>query len=502
MHYAMRHSPLAEHALFADSFDTECEFNKYLIPKGLFCMNAITISSLFSWLVVSLFCLPFFIIAKVLTLDWKPRLKESAFIFFASLITAGIILLNRALHDVFSHVLGDYTLMLLLTLYLYKVNSYPLKKAIPLMLLSIMIVIIAELTLSIFLYFFSQRNIPFFSTNFTSAFPTRVTLSQFLRFALPLYILVALFTAAFLRFSKKARKTIARNPYLQSRIMLFCIYCIVFLTVIANTWRAMALSANPPAPNLPLGFIFLCIMFVLFNLHTIAIYSEHEKRQRDIDQQNLQYYIDDLERQQADILKFKHDHQNLLLSMQSFLHDEDLEGLKQLFASTSEVASSAIKESYSIFGSLHRIKLREIKSILAAKLILAKSMNANIHAIFEANEDIYEFPIDSVTLVRMLGIILDNAIEALSELSSGTLLVSCIKWESGITFIVENTCRSDIPTLGQLWSAGFSTKGAERGQGLSILSELINSCSNVSLETSIEGSSFRQALLIEFEEGE
>ena len=463
-------------------------------------MSPITMSSLSSWLVVSLFCLPFFIIAKALTFHWKPCLKESAFILFASLATSGIILLNRALFDVFSHVLGDYALMLLLVLYLHKGRAYSLKKAIPLMLLSILIVIMAELALSLFLYALFLPTPSVFSTSFTRAFPTHVTFSQFLRFVLPLYTLVVLFTAAFLRFSKKTRKVISRNPFLQSRIMLFSIYCIIFLTVLANTWRAMAFSTDPLLPDLPFAFIFLCLLFVLFNLQTIAIYSEHEKRQKDVEYQNLQYYIDGLERQQASILKFKHDYQNLLLSMQSFVDDEDWAGFKQFYTATSEVASSAIKESYSIFDSLHRMKRREVKSILAAKLIFAQSLNGNIRTTFEANEDIYEFPLDSVVLVRILGILLDNAIEALSELPAGRLFVSCLKWESGITFIVENTCRPDMPPLSQLWSTGFSTKGAGRGQGLSILSELIDAHSNVSLETSIEDASFRQALLIEFEE--
>ena len=464
-------------------------------------MPPISMSTLFSWLLISLFCLPFFMIAKALTLNWKPCLKESAFILFASLVTSGIILLNRALHDVFTHVLGDYALVFFLVLYLHKMKAYLIKKAIPLMLLSILIVIMAELTLSILLYVFFLPAPSFFSTSFTYAFPTHITLSQFLRFVLPLYVLAALFTLAFLRFSRKGRKIISRNPYLQSRIMLFSIYCLVFLTILANMWRAMALSANPLLPDLPLALIFLCILFVLFNLHTIAIYSEHEKRQKDMEHQNLQSYIDGLERQQASILKFKHDYQNLLLSMQSFLDEEDWAGLKQFYASTSDVASSVIQESCSIFNSLHKIKLREIKSILAAKLILTQSMNADIQAIFEANEDIDEFPLDSVVLVRMLGIILDNAIEALSELPSGRLFVSCLKWDAGITLIVENTCRPDMPPLSRLWSTGFSTKGAGRGQGLPILSELISACPNVSLDTSIEGTSFRQALLIEFEEG-
>ena len=458
------------------------------------------VSCFLDWLVVAFFCLPFFFTAKALTLDWKLRLKESLFILCAGLVASAVILLNRALHDVFSHVLGDLTLIMLLVLYLHKMKSYPIKKAVPLMLLSCAIIIIAELILSIILHVLFLPTPPIFSTEFTAAFPTRLTLRQTISFVIPLYTLITFLVLTLLRLSKRARQVINRNVYLQSTIMLFSIYCITFLIVIVNIWRAMVLPTYTLTPNIPFVFILICILFALFSLYTISVYAEHEKQQKDLESKNLQNYIDDLEQQQVSILRFKHDYQNLLLSMQSFIHDKDWTGLEHFYASTIKTASLALTESRSAFDHLHKIKLREIKGILGAKLIQAQHLNERTHAIFEANENIDNFPIDSVSLVRMLGIILDNAIEALDELGYGTLFVSCLKWEAGITLIVENTCPSQMPPLDLLWQPTFSTRGARRGRGLSILSDLINAHPNVSLDTTIESGLFRQALLIEVPE--
>jgi len=96
----------------------------------------------------------------------------------------------------------------------------------------------------------------------------------------------------------------------------------------------------------------------------------------------------------------------------------------------------------------------------------------------------------------MLGIILDNAIEALSALGTGQLRVACLKMGGGVIFIVRNDCSPDMPKLHQLRQDGFSTKGKSRGQGLSILSELANACPNVTLDTSIADGKFVQKLII------
>ena len=463
-------------------------------------MIPLNMYSLFSWIAVSFLCMPFFLVAKALTLDWKPRFKEFLFMAGSSLFIGIVILLNRAIHDVFSHVLGDLTLLFFLALYLYKIKSYPLKKAVPLMLMSILCVIASELAFSSILFIIGRPRPLYFSSIFTYSFPTHSCYPEALLYILPKGVIVALFVTALLKYSKRLRQIINRNQSLQSLIMVFCIYCITFIAIVVNVWRAMALPLYALEPNLPFIFILICILFALFSIYAISKYSEHEKRQKDIEQQNLQHYIDSLEQQQSSIVKFRHDYQNLLISMQSFMHDEDWNGLKKLYASATETASLAIAESRSTFDYLHKIKPREVKSILSAKLLQAQNLSENIRVIFEANDIIEDFSVDPIVLVRALGIILDNAIEALAELGHGTLFVSCLKWEAGTTFIVINNCLSNIPTIELLCRPGFSTKGEKRGRGLSILSELVDKCPNLILDTTIENGIFRQALLIETEE--
>ena len=237
---------------------------------------------------------------------------------------------------------------------------------------------------------------------------------------------------------------------------------------------------------------FMALIITKYGIRNIV--AQKEK----VEQKHLYDYTDELERQYNSIRKFEHDYQNILLSMKGYLDEDDLPGLKQYYISKVEVASEAITKNHFALRDLDKIKVREIKSILAAKLGLAQ--RAAIEATFEANEVIDHFSLDSVKLVRILGIILDNAIEALIGLEKGKLFVGCFKWESGIYFIVQNTCPPDMPEFHMLWKPDFTTKGKGRGLGLSNLLEIVASLPAATLETDIADGSFIQKLIIAPEE--
>jgi len=217
---------------------------------------------------------------------------------------------------------------------------------------------------------------------------------------------------------------------------------------------------------------------------------------REAEQDALKYYTEELEKQQISIQKFKHDTQNIMLSMEGFIRDKDMDGLEQYYYNKIKVASEVITKNSFATARLSKIKVKEIKSVLLAKLVAAQNTALGIDVTFEADVEIDYIPMDSVVLVRMLGIILDNSIEALEELGKGQLLVACLKEKETINFVVQNTCKVDLPKLSELQKVGFSTKGSGRGLGLDNLSELADSCSNVTLWTSIHEDRFTQKLII------
>jgi len=239
--------------------------------------------------------------------------------------------------------------------------------------------------------------------------------------------------------------------------------------------------------------------FILLIVVGIAIFSlvTQQKRIAQLqkeDLQNLQFYTHALEQQQQVLRDFKHDYMNILTSIDGHLVEEDYDGLKDYFYSKIGRASHTVIDISFALQSLSKIKVTEIKSILSAKLLIAQ--NRGVDVTFEADEDICHIPVDSITLVRMLGIILDNATEAVEALGYGKLWAGCFKQGDSIIFIVQNTCMPNMPPLYLLKTVGFSTKGGDRGRGLNNLRELANTQPNISMDTTIENGYFTQRITI------
>ena len=456
--------------------------------------------TLFNLLSTMFFILLIFVISKILTLDWKLRAKENIYFIFATIFASIISVVNRDIFDVFTHTFGDLAILITMSFYFYRIKGYPCKKTTILTFIASYISItMLYISTLIFYHAFSDFQASFnpdFLPVVSNGMPVLETL-QVLTY-LPFFVIP---TFLVVKFSRKARQTINQDNQLQTILMYASIIILGGFHAMLTSWRYRE-YAEWLVSGRTILFTISCVLFFLcFLLYARYINAKHERLRKESEHSSLQYYVRELEQNQIALQKFKHDYQNILLSMRAFIQDRDMEGLEQYFSSKIEVVSETItKDSFTLQG-LHKIKVREIKSLLTAKLAMAQMANPKIHIIFEVNEEIEHIPLDSsIALVRMLGIILDNAIEALMELDRGKLLVACHKWEAGITFIVQNTCRPDIPPLHELTRRSFSTKKKGQGLGLSILSEIADSHPNVMLETRIDDDRFIQRLLIENEE--
>ena len=449
------------------------------------------------------FILSIYAIAKILTLDWKLRFEESIYFIITAFTASVVSVVNRDLYGFTLYAVGDLTILFFVFLFFCKIRTYSYKKSAILTFITLYIgITVVYLLILCFHYLILlpgvRLNLDFLpdTSNEVSIFAVQQVLFYF-----PFFIFPAMLVA---RLSQKARHIINQSKQLQNILLYVALIQFTLYSILITILR---LQGDRPEDWVVSGNAIMFALFGVMFLMSVHFYvrfinTKLERQRKESEHSNLQYYTSQLEQHQIAIQKFKHDYQNILLSMKGYIHDEDWEGLKQYFSSKIEVVSETITNDSFALQNLRKIKIQEVKSLLVAKLMMAQNIAASINVKFEANENIEYIPIDSVALVRMLGIILDNAIEALMELDGGELFVACHKWEAGITFIVQNTCSPDMPPLHELSLPGFSTKGEKRGLGLSNLSEIADSHGNVILETSIKDGAFIQRMLIEYEEEE
>ncbi|WP_218776226.1 sensor histidine kinase [Candidatus Enterococcus mansonii] len=275
-------------------------------------------------------------------------------------------------------------------------------------------------------------------------------------------------------------------------ILSFVLYLILYISIIFTVIEGNQLN------TIRLNNIFFSL-YVLFTFLLIAItYFYMKKRSEDQykekEKQNLKEYTTYLESNYNELRKFRHDYQNILTSLESFIEEDDFERLKDYYYQSIQKTQRLMQKNDFKLSEISHLEVTEIKSIVVSKLL--QSQWAGIDTELEMKEVIDDINMDPVTLIRCLGIILDNAIEETKGNAEGFIRMAIIKEIHSLSFIVQNTIKADHPKLFEMNRSGFSTKGENRGLGLSNLKEMIDKQANVTLETSIDDRCFVQKIEI------
>ena len=237
-----------------------------------------------------------------------------------------------------------------------------------------------------------------------------------------------------------------------------------------------------------LGYL-LVMLFLFFAMR----YSYLEKIQTEAKQkalQDLQDYTHNLEIMYNGLRSFKHDYINILLSLSGYIANSDMDELKQFFETNIFPTKNLIDHGDYKLNQLGNIGVLEIKSLLSAKLIYAHE--SGIDVTIDIPDRVDDFPMDTVDLARILGIFLDNAIEAASAMEQPQIGLNIIRHDAGVSIIISNGFQDNGAALHELKQSGFSTKTGHQGIGLSNAQKIINSYDNVLLETTVQHGCFMQ----------
>lgn len=117
---------------------------------------------------------------------------------------------------------------------------------------------------------------------------------------------------------------------------------------------------------------------------------------------------------------------------------------------------------------------------------------SGIDVTIDIPDRIKNFTMDTIDLARILGIFLDNAIEAALETEQPQIGLNIIQNNTGVAIIINNCFQNNGLVLHKLKQKGFSTKSGHQGIGLSNAQKIISSYDNVLLETTIQADCFVQ----------
>ena len=258
-------------------------------------------------------------------------------------------------------------------------------------------------------------------------------------------------------------------------LALFFITVLLYDTLDAFALREMVYG-------LSLG---LCFAYFVFSLFTF-----NSNMQIEIESKHLKDYSEHIEVLNKELRAFRHDQFNLLLGFSEYIKNGDLAGIESYYNSyIKTLHTNADVAAFDLnLGQLMNIKIPSIKAILSYKLQYAHlcGIDVKIKAIGEVNS--INKNIGLIDLCRIIGIFLDNAIEACVELDKNqgkaVLEFAAIDNDKYVSFQFANTFHT-LPSLSKMFEEGFTTKSDGRGLGLYIVSKIVAENDGLTLESHI-----------------
>lgn len=251
------------------------------------------------------------------------------------------------------------------------------------------------------------------------------------------------------------------------------------------------------------------VLLITFSLITILIIYQiiifikaYSVRQEaaNIRKQNSQLnnYMENIEQQYTEFKKFKHDYNNLLLSLKTLIDGNDSDQLKSYYEELKQQSIVQQTNDAQMMVATDKIDNEPVRGLLIQKFFAAQKLN--IQFSIETPETAIKLTNHVVPIVRILGILLDNAIEYVHSHPQYAQAVTCafINHEHSIELIIENPT-SELIDLDQIFELGYSTKGSDHGFGLSNVSELVRQIPNLFINTELKDEKIQISLVLQKE---
>ncbi len=274
----------------------------------------------------------------------------------------------------------------------------------------------------------------------------------------------------------------------KSRVLLWINFLFVFVAVSVQLYLTKFYS-NALPPLVTFFSVSSLVIYFIISLYSLGKTVKLQRAEIDLKEELL--YNKTLSYLYDNIRGFKHDYTNMLDTIGGYIEENDIEHLKIYY---SELASECNRVTNLAVLDPKKINNSGLYNLLTSKYLRAFDLKVNID--FNILADINSFDIKIYDFAKILGIFLDNAIEAAKECDEKIIHVS-LKKESNSNkqiVLIENTYSDKNINLSKIYEKGFSTKFNNTGLGLWEVNKIIKKYNNINLITTKNETYFRQTL--------
>ena len=240
--------------------------------------------------------------------------------------------------------------------------------------------------------------------------------------------------------------------------------------------------------------VFICLLLIFFamNANKVQVEREIALNQKKFEQEYLQNYTDEIVSLYNEIRGFRHDYAGMMVSMQTAIDSKDLQEIDRIYNEVFVKANHKLRSDKYTYFDLNNLEDSALRSVIAQSIA-----NARVHDIeytLEVKDIISPLAMELLDLVRVMSILLNNAVEGALESYRKQMEVAVIKLDSEILIVIQNSRKNRSIKPEEIFNIGYSTKGINRGIGLNNVKEILEKYDDVILETEIDDERFKQII--------
>lgn len=280
------------------------------------------------------------------------------------------------------------------------------------------------------------------------------------------------------------------NWYNYNETKSLSIFAFLFLTI------SIFLLYNNFSRILPTSLLWLTNIFcVAVFIFVFGFFKEKLTNNKIIYQYDqLMDYVKVYERLLEEKSKNQHEYKNQLVIIRDIDKKKDrLEYINNLLdvKETTNDNEWLSKLRYFPQGGLKGLLYYKIQQMLKNNI----SVLVNASEELKKNKQWRNFNKNLLDISKVIGVYLDNAIEAVNNINDKNILISVYLENNEIVFEISNNYKGYIDTL-EIDKEGYTTKGNGKGYGLSLVKDIINKNDNLSQKRIINGNYYTQKLFI------
>ena len=280
------------------------------------------------------------------------------------------------------------------------------------------------------------------------------------------YLIGGLTTFVVIMFKDKLNKILMETKYYPIKYALTVILVILIVTI-------LMFARNYIIDLFPEVQLIIEISFLVFSIYIVCILLKQRKHIENITKQYIEsteYYkmTEGLLEEYRYIL---HENKNQLLIIKSMIEDN-----YELEEYLNHLINGRRNLKYEWVCDLKNIPIEGLKGLVNYKISEMKKKNLNVEIYID--DEIGKLKIKTLTekdqyeLYSIIGVFLDNALEASSLSQEKMVSIQCFKEDNKVHIMIANTYAGKVD-LNKINELGYSSKGKNRGVGLSLVNKIL-----------------------------